>query len=463
MTSAPALLIAGTHSGCGKTTVTLGIMAALRRRGLQVRPFKCGPDFIDPSLHEMITGVPSRNLDVRMCGEAFVRDTFFRHNPPGQAQQGQEGIAVVEGVMGLFDGAEGSAAHLAKTLRLPVVLVVDVRSAAESIAAVVKGFASLDAELQLAGVLCNRVGSARHEALIRTALAPLGIPLLGFLPREEQIAIPSRHLGLHMGEENPLDAEAQLALAELIEKHLDLPLLLDLARQYRVQETAPASSPFTVAASKGAPVRIGVARDAAFCFYYQDNLDMLRAAGAELVFFSPLAETSLPDKLQGLYLGGGYPELHAAMLAENTGMRTAIRRFSEAGMPIYAECGGLMYLCQSLRDQGGIEHAMCGVFPFACEMNARLRRLGYRHAKQQQATIFGPADMVLSGHEFHYSSLCPDSLPPKQDTSCAWLLDSGQQEGYQRNHTLAGYVHLHWGRTPQAPAAFVQACRSFAS
>lgn len=470
MSAAPALLIAGTHSGCGKTTLTLGIMAALRRRGLQVRPFKCGPDFIDPSLHEMVSGRISRNLDVRMCGEAFVRASFARHNPPGPANVS---IAVVEGVMGLFDGAEGSAAHLAKTLGLPVLLVVDVRSAAESVAAVVKGFTCLDPQLSVAGVICNRVGSARHAELIREAIAGIDVPLLGFLPREAAISIPSRHLGLHMGEENPLDQAALATLANLVEEHLDMALLLDIAAQAGKNTKTSADEhsnkpDVAILADRASAkaVRIGLAKDPAFCFYYADNLDMLHAAGAELVPFSPLADTVLPQDLQGLYLGGGYPELHATRLAANSAMRTAIRRFSEAGGPVYAECGGFMYLCEDLRDLEGLTHSMCGVFPFHCAMNAKLRRLGYRHPLQKQASFFGPAGLRLSGHEFHYSSL--EHLPQESqnkkshNTICAWQLDTGQEEGYQRNNTLAGYIHLHWGRTPQAPAAFVHACQTFA-
>ena len=469
MNAAPALLIAGTHSGCGKTTITLGLMAALRRRGLAVRPFKCGPDFIDPSLHEMVSGRVSRNLDVRMCGESFVRASFARHHPPGPADAG---IAVVEGVMGLFDGGEGSAAHLAKTLGLPVLLVVDVRSAAESVAAVVKGFASLDPELSLAGVICNRVGSARHAGLIREAIARIDVPLLGFLPREASISIPSRHLGLHMGEENPLDQPALATLASLVEEHLDMNLLLRLAAQagqkdakahtggHAGDHASESEMAMPAQRAEAKAVRIGLARDPAFCFYYADNLDMLRDAGAELVPFSPLSDTALPENVQGLYLGGGYPELHAETLAANCGMRAAIKRFSQAGGPVYAECGGFMYLCEDLRDLEGLSHPMCGVFPFHCAINAKLRRLGYRQPLQKQAGLFGPAGLRLSGHEFHYSSLEP-SLD-KQDVHCIWQLDEGQEEGYQRNNTLAGYIHLHWGRTPQAPAAFVEACQTFA-
>ncbi|MGE4559548.1 MAG: cobyrinate a,c-diamide synthase, partial [Desulfobulbus sp.] len=361
--SFPALLIAGTHSGCGKTTLTLGVMAALARRGLAVQPFKCGPDFIDPSLHRMVTGRISRNLDVRMCGADFVRRSFAR-NGSGC------GCAVVEGVMGLFDGGEGSAAVLAQTLALPVVLVIDVRSAAESVAAVAHGFATLDPALPLAGIICNRVGSDKHQQMIAEAIAAhCDLPIIGFLPRNEAVSIPSRHLGLHMGEEHPLRGEGLEQLVGLIEAHLDLDLLLRIAGQRK----QVAENPAAPLVERGAPVRLGVARDAAFCFYYEDNLDLLREAGAELVFFSPLNDTELPAGLQGLYLGGGYPELHAPALSENRAMREQIRSFAEGGRPVYAECGGFMYLCQSITDQAGARFPMAGLYPFAARMQPRLR------------------------------------------------------------------------------------------
>ena len=279
MTATPALLIAGTHSGCGKTTVTLGIMAALGRRGLAVQPFKCGPDFIDPTLHRMVTGRVSRNLDIRMCGRDFVRRTFYQNS------RGND-CAVIEGVMGLFDGGEGSAATLAKTLDLPVILVIDVRSAAESVAAVVKGFATLDPEVRLAGVICNRIGSAKHQEMVAAAIrAHSDLPVIGFLPRREEVSIPSRHLGLHMGEEHPLRGEAQAQLAQLVEDYLDLDLLLRIGGEHR---EPPDAGTMAAPPASEKKARLGVARDAAFCFYYEDNLDLLREAGADLVFFSPL-------------------------------------------------------------------------------------------------------------------------------------------------------------------------------
>ena len=443
--SRPALLIAGTHSGCGKTTVTLGVMAALTRRGLAVQPFKCGPDFIDPSLHRTVAGRVSRNLDVRMCGLDWVRHTFARHSRDAD-------IAVVEGVMGLFDGGEGSAATLARTLDLPVLLVVDVRSMAESAAAVAHGFATLDPAVRLAGVICNGVGSDRHRRMVTEAIGG-HCPVLGCLPRSEAVAIPSRHLGLHMGEEQPLTGAGLERLIELIAAHVDLDLLLRIAARQRREESAPEPATSMV---PGAPVRIGLARDPAFCFYYEDNLDLLRAAGADLVPFSPLEDGCLPPELDGLYLGGGYPELHARRLSGNQAMREQIRNFAASGRPVYGECGGFMYLCRSLTDLDGEVFAMTGVYPFAARMQARLRSLGYRWPQVVRDCLLAPAGTVLHGHEFHYSAIDAggDAVPT------AYALDADRAEGFMAHaRTLAGYVHLHWGRTPEAATRFAAACR----
>ena len=444
----PALLVAGTHSGCGKTTVALGVMAALARRGLAVQPFKCGPDFIDPSLHRMAAGRVSRNLDVRMCGSGWVRQTFARHSRDA-------GIAVVEGVMGLFDGGEGSAATLAKTLDLPVLLVVDVRSAAESVAAVVHGFATFDAGIRLAGVICNNVGSDRHREMVEEAIGGhCTMPVLGCLPRSEAVTMPSRHLGLHMGEENPLPDRGMERLVELIETHVDLELLLRIAAVRQREESAPEQA--VPAGPGGSAVRIGLARDGAFCFYYEDNLDLLRAAGAELVPFSPLADSGLPPELDGLYLGGGYPELHGRRLSDNHAMREQVRVFAESGRPVYGECGGFMYLCRSITDLDGREFPMTGVYPFAARMQTRLRSLGYRQPQVVRDCLLGPAGAVLHGHEFHYSTIDGGG----DSVQAAYTLDAGRSEGFMAHGaTLASYVHLHWGRTPEAAARFAAACR----
>ena len=446
----PAIIVAGTHSGCGKTTVTLGVMAALCKRGVNVQPFKCGPDFIDPTLHRLVTGKVSRNLDVRMCGAEYVQQLFAGHAP-------ENGISIIEGVMGLFDGGNGSAAHLATLLHIPVILVVDVRSAAESVAAVIKGFETLDPRVRVIGVILNRVGSERHQQMIAAAVKKYcRAEIIGAIPRDATITLPSRHLGLHMGTEVHLN---QQRLIELMEQNLDLDRLQELAREGTAgdnQNVEPETSIGELARHQDLEpvnsVRLGVAWDEAFCFYYQDNLEMLKEAGAEIVLFSPLHETTLPENLDGLYLGGGYPELHAAALSGNGSMRAAIRAFSTSGKPVYGECGGFMYLTSAITDTEGREYEMVGVYPVAARMQKRLRRLGYRRVEMQTDTVLGRKGAFCYGHEFHYSEI--DEMP--KGVARGYILDDGRVEGYLVENTLAGYVHLHWGRTPEAARHFVE-------
>jgi cobyrinic acid a,c-diamide synthase len=421
-------------------------MAALCKRKLSVQPFKCGPDFIDPSLHRQVTGRVSRNLDVRMCGAEYVQNLFAAHAP-------EDGISVIEGVMGLFDGGRGSAAHLAGLLGVPVLLVVDVRSAAESVAAVIKGFETFDDGIRVVGVILNRVGSERHRRMIANAVQlHCRAEIIGALPRDSGITLPSRHLGLHMGTEVQLNQER---LIELMEKHLDLDRLQVLAAQAKY--FAPINSePETGKAHPIHTVRLGLAWDEAFCFYYQDNLDMLKQAGAEIVVFSPLHDRGLPAGLDGLYLGGGYPELHARILAANSSMREGIKKFSESGRPVYGECGGFMYLTDSIIDARGTEYPMAGIYPVKARMGKRLRRLGYRQVEMRNDTLFGPEGAFCYGHEFHYSEIEP--MPTRIER--AYVLDDGRAEGYRIRNTLAGYVHLHWGRTPEAARNFVNMMRA---
>ncbi len=443
------LIIAGTHSGCGKTTLTLGIMAALSARGITVQPFKCGPDFIDPTLHQMITGRSSRNLDVRMCGREFVEKVFADHAP-------QDGIAVIEGVMGLFDGGRGSAAYLAKLLDIAVILVIDVRSAAESVAAVVKGFETLDPKVRLGGVILNRVGSERHKQMIMEAVKThCQTKIIGSLPRDESITIPSRHLGLHMGMESGLDTER---LSAIIEENIDLDYLTDgfnsvagkqSSKNRKAEQSEDSASQKTK--NQKPKTKIGIAWDEAFCFYYIDNLDMLKMAGAEIVLFSPLHDKELPEGLDVIYLGGGYPELYAQKLSDNNVMREEIQLFSRAGKPVYGECGGFMYLTRSITDTRGNLYPMADVFPVASHMCKKLRRLGYRRVEMVTDTLLGKTGSYCYGHEFHYSEI--DEMDSK--VKRAYTLDDGRREGYLIDRTLAGYVHLHWGRTPEAAERFV--------
>jgi len=450
-----ALMITGTHSGCGKTTVTLGLLAALKRRGCKVAPFKCGPDFIDPTLHRLVTGRISRNLDPWMTGPEWARRTLAEHCRPGE-------LAVIEGVMGMFDGGESSAAALAGLLAVPVVLVLDAKAAAESMAAVLKGFETIDPAAAPAAVILNRVGSARHLELLRRAIGQhCRAEIIGHLPRELDFTIPHRHLGLHMGEEGPLPPGALDRLAAAIERHIDLDRLLILANGKAGHPTKPVGKlPLPLIKERDhkeeAPaIRLGVARDAAFCFYYQDNLELLQAAGAELVFFSPMADPELPPDLDGLYLGGGYPELYAAQLAANRPMLTAIGEWADQGGVIYAECGGFIYLCQGIEDQAGVFHPLAGLFPVRTKMENRLAALGYREVSLLRDGLFGPAGTRLRGHEFHYSRIEP--MPEAVERLFA--AEDGAGTGYRRRGVVAGYTHLHFGSRPEAARALVAACR----
>ena len=478
-----ALLVTGTHSGCGKTTVTLGLLAALTRRGCPVAPFKCGPDFIDPTLHQLVTGRVSRNLDPWMTGPDWLRGTLARHCRPGE-------VAIIEGVMGMFDGGDSSAAAVARLLAAPVVLVVDVKAAAESVAAVVKGFETLEPAAAPAAVILNRVGSRRHLELLERAIKQrCRAEVVGHLPRELDFAIPHRHLGLHMGEEGPLAPEALAKLAAAVEEHIDLDRLLALAANQADEGNwglTPISSlpptakeatqrpPASIGRSAGgnggkeqalfpenrpesrpAPrIRLGVARDAAFCFYYRDNLDLLRAAGAELIFFSPLADSQLPPNLDGLYLGGGYPELYVEQLSANRALLAAVGEWAAAGRMIYAECGGFIYLCRGLTAADGEFYPLVGVFPVRARMENRLAALGYREVTLRSAGLLGPAGTTLRGHEFHYSRIEP--MPA--EVEILFAAENGAGAGYRRQGVVAGYTHLHLGGRPEAAAALVAAC-----
>ena len=373
------LIVAAPASGCGKSSVTLGLLGALRRRGLNVAPFKVGPDFIDPGHHAAVCGRPSRNLDSWMCGRDGVLDAFA-HGATGAD------LAVIEGVMGLFDGADGasdagSTAEITRWLSGSILLVVDARAQARSAAAVVKGFATFAPSLDFAGVLYNRVGSASHEQLLREAHASVpGLPpLLGCLPRGEAITLPERHLGL-VTATDAAAAAVYTQLADWVAGHVDLERLLEKLAGASTQKSRPLTAGAAVPSPESA-VRIGIARDAAFCFCYPDNLERLQSAGAEPVFFSPLADP-LPANLAGLYLPGGYPELHLAALGANTPLLSALCEAARSGMPIYAECGGLLYLTEGIdsataSSDSEPRHRLVGLFPGgpACLAQAQNPRL----------------------------------------------------------------------------------------
>ncbi len=457
MNAVGSCIIAGTHSGCGKTSVALGLMAAFARRGKTVQPFKAGPDFIDPGHHARASGRESHNLDSWMLSAETVREIFAR-------QLRGADLAIVEGVMGLFDGfsaldEHGSTAQLAKTLNLPVVLVVDARSMARSAAALVSGFAGFDPDLNLAGVIFNRVGSDSHARLLREAMTLVpGMKVLGCLPRRENLFIPSRHLGLVTASEG--GPEVYGLLADWVEQSLDLDLLLESLPRIVTQrvDTGSDIEPDTEPDTES-QVRIGVARDEAFCFYYQENLRLLRRAGAELVEFSPLRDRHLPPDLDGLYLGGGYPELHLFDLAQNTGLKKEIKAFSQAGHPIYAECGGFMYLLDSVKGPHGRRFNMVGIFSGRAAMSDSRAALGYREVELKAPCPLGPVGTVARGHEFHYSH-----LEGNLENVAAVYAARGRQEstldpeGHMVRNTLGSYIHLHFASNPELARNFVQAC-----
>lgn len=445
------LVIAGTHSGCGKTTTSLALMAALVRRGCRVQAFKAGPDFIDPGHHRRITGRPSHNLDGWMMGQDQVKATYQRYAADAD-------VVVIEGVMGLYDGfsgstEDGSTAQIAKWLEAPVVLVADARSMARSAAAMVSGYASFDPELSMAGVLFNRIGSDNHASLIEEAMShSTDLPALGFLKRSEDLCLPSRHLGLVTDQEHSLSTDTVTTLADWIESGCNVGRLLSLASE-NTPPAKPAPPPVAPTA------RIGIPRDAAFCFYYEENLRLLKQAGAKLVEFSPLVDSALPSGLDGMYLGGGYPEIHAEQLAANSNMRMEIREFCQSGKQVYAECGGFMYLMDSITDAHGTKHPMCGVYSFEANMNDRFRALGYREAVTTHPSILGPSWTMCRGHEFHYSSISVQDTETtaiyKVQNRKGW---SDQMEGFVRGNTLGSYIHLHFGSNPEVARAIVNAC-----
>jgi len=452
-----AFVIAGTHSGVGKTTVTLGLLAALCKRGLAVQPFKVGPDFIDPGHHTAVTGVPSRNLDGWMLSREYNQDTF-RHNIQGHD------VGVIEGVMGLFDGYDGkseagSTAEMAKWLGLPVILVVDASAMARSAAALIHGFQSFDPNLNVTGVIFNRIGGPGHLHYLCVALEGRpDIVVLGGLSHNADITIPERHLGLVTPEEHRLGAENIERLATFIEDKVDLDLLLRATQFTHPLTPVPPSSTASGERRGGKRIRFGIVRDEAFCFYYPENLELLERAGAALVFFSPLHDTHLPPDLQGIYLGGGYPEVHAAKLSSNVTMRQEIKAFIEDGKIVYAECGGFMYLNRGIRTTQGEYFPMVDIYPTVVRMLSRRSALGYTEVEVASTAEDFPA-LRLRGHEFHYSELEQDIAPDTIKTIYQVRkrpTDPSRSEGYVYKRCLASYVHLHFGSNPEFARTLVE-------
>lgn len=454
-----AIAIAGTHSNVGKTSISIGLMRALSRRGLTVQPFKVGPDFIDPSHHWQATGRMGHNLDGWMLSAQTNRYLFQKYTANSD-------IAIVEGVMGLYDGfgpttEAGSTAEIAKWLGIPVVLVVDARSMVRSAAAIIQGYANFDPEVNLVGVICNRVGSVGHGSLLREALEDMpNVAFLGAIPRSDSVAIPERHLGLWMATEDNLGETYIDCLATLVENHLDLDRLLSISAKISVS-SQPTN--FHISTNQAnLPVRIGVARDNAFCFYYQENFDLLEHYGAELVEFS-LLQDNLPDNLQGLYIGGGYPELYAEQLAANRSLIRSIRDFCHAGYPVYGECGGLMYLSQGIESLQGDRYSLVGIFPFWTRMSGKVK-LGYAqvHIDSNDSQFGFPLDnCTIRGHRFHYSEILDGGGEVSTCYQVSGRGKSSVREGYKIKNTLASYVHLHFANNPEFARSFVEGCRKF--
>ncbi|MFN8638940.1 MAG: cobyrinate a,c-diamide synthase [Dehalococcoidia bacterium] len=448
---AKGVVIGGVASGVGKTTITAGLAAAMRSRGLRVQPFKAGPDYLDPTHLGAFAGRACRNLDTWMLPAAHVRELFAR------AMHGvnDADVALVEGVMGLHDGRSGtdgagSSASLARLLRLPVVLVVDASAMARSAAAIVLGYQLLDPELRFAGVILNRVAGAGHASMCTSAIEEAtGLPVFGWLPRDAEIALPERHLGLTPTFEGAPDADLEARLIQLVESHIDVGALL--ARMGEVDTTAPARLfPSTAVAPR---VRVAVARDRAFHFYYQDSLDLLEAWGAELVPFSPRADSGLPPRIDAVLLGGGFPELEAEALAANLEMRASIRGAAASGVPIYGECGGLMYLGERLTDFEGRAHEMLGLVPARSVMTTDRLTLGYREVASL-GTPFLAAGELVRGHEFHWSTL-EGPVDPER-AAYRVLGEEPRLEGFCSGPVTASYVHLHLGARADLAPNFVE-------
>jgi len=476
------LIIAGNASGVGKTTVALGVMGACKRRGLRVAPFKVGPDYIDPGYHWLAAGMPSRNLDTWLTPPSQVQEIYQR------GVRGRD-ISIVEGVMGLFDGCagaqgqSGSTAEISRLLKGAVVLVVDSSRLARSLAPLLQGFAAFDPRLELAGCILNNVGSESHARILKAAAREVGVPVLGILPRRGDILLSSRHLGLVPAAEKESIAEKIELIIDHIEENVDVKALLATAAAVPLTKcrnvtcrdavgdagedavgsrlnagNVPGETPDKNSAAAGvgaARVRLAVARDEAFSFYYVDSLEALYQAGAQLIYFSPLRDQELPA-CDGLYLGGGFPEMFAAQLESNTSMRSSIAAAAAAGLPIYAECGGLLYLCQSLESDGK-QRQMAAALPLKARMTPRRQALGYVEATVRKDSILMASGEKIRGHRFHWSMVewLSDYLAYDCFSSRGEMV---APDGFCRHNLLASYVHIHFAGYPDAAAEFVATC-----
>lgn len=449
--STPTLVIAGVSSGVGKTTVVAALAAAFRARGLEVASYKVGPDYLDPGYHRLATGRACHNLDGWMMGKDAARSTFSRTS-------GDVDLALVEGVMGLFDGASptsevGSTAELANWLKAPVLLVADAGGLARSIVPLFAGFRDFDPELNVVGLIANRVGSRGHLELLERALERAGQSLFGGLPKALDVSFPARHLGLVTASDQLFPKEARDRLATWAEDWFDLDRMFKLAQADPVTiDAAPQAGE-----ERAVRARIGVAYDEAFHFYYEENFRLLEAAGAELVKFSPLHDTELPA-VDGLIFGGGFPELHAEVLSSNGAMLEAIRAHADQARPVYGECGGLMYLSESIQQVDGTEYSMLGLIGGRAEMRERRQALGYVEVELQSGVCFGRPGTRFRGHQFRYSELV--GAQPGRYRLRKRRGGDAFVEGYGEGSVLGSYVHAHWASHPALARYFVDACEA---
>ena len=448
----PRIVIAGTHSGVGKTTIVAGLLAALTEQGKAVQAFKVGPDYIDPGFHKIASQRECYNLDTWLV-PPHKSIPFFA----GRSETAD--ISIIEGVMGLYDGGrEGvsSTAQVAKDLNAPVVLVIDCKAMGESAAAIAKGFRDYDPAVQFGGVILNRLGSDNHEHMIRTAMKKLGVPVLGAIRRDERMQSPERHLGLTpVTEIDPTEAIA--TIRDAVKVMVNLQALTELA------QSAPDLSIETVEAVESVEkrARIGIAMDEAFSFYYPASLAALEAEGAELHYFSPLQDKELPD-VDGVFFGGGFPEMFLSKLGNNVSMRDSIRKASQEGMPIYAECGGLMYMTEAVTDFEGNTYPMVGIVPATCEMQQTLQRVGYVSATMLEPNILGSVKDSLRGHEFHFSTMTPTRSPfPWAFELVGGRKPKAYQGGYAHKNILASYLHINFSGSEVAAKRFVDSCEAY--
>jgi len=450
----PRLVIAGTHSGAGKTSFTMALLHLLTRQEIRVQPFKAGPDYIDPSFHSRAAGRPCPNLDTKLLSPSRVRELFSLHTADAD-------LAVIEGVMGLYDGAadereKGRTSHLAKVLRAPVLLMIDAGSMAQSAGAAALGYRNFDRNCPLAGFILNRIGSPRHYDMAREAIEKAtGLPVLGYLPKDPALAMPERHLGLVPAWEGEMLPPVE-KLAEAISRYVDVPKIREIARS---APPLPRFKPVLAApeAYNGKGPLIAFARDEAFQFYYGDNLTILESFGARLVPFSPLKDSSLPAETAGVYIGGGFPELFTERLSDNTSLLGDIRRAAGDGMPMLAECGGLMYLSGSIEGR-----PMAGIIPGNVVMGDRMRTLGYCKVTLRRNTILARKGSRLTGHFFHWSRL--EDIP--DETEEVFEVERRGEitrEGFAYRNVLATYLHLHFGTNPAWAKSFVKACAGYLS